>query len=560
MKHISTTKLILISTICFVALVFLVILFPIVGTILAWIYALGLVFMAFFISWYLWLVASGRIDTKTMIFVTSQLAEITGDVNSTRMAVTFILAIVNVLLLWPLELMINKWRTVHSSVAASELRTKSGQASTYPMLAFKNLIVLLITALFFVFDAPTYAIVICGVSAILWLITQSISTTTLLKQLKKSAGPVYMRLWVIAATHVAILVLFFAFFARGDDPSLNLVNLLRVTFVELIVSPMGFIEAIANTSITPMELLKNGTGILMYSTLIILLFQKSNIARSDDDWIALASGQLTANRPEKALKALANVKNKGSQELQLRATVYLMLGRFDEAVELIGIRRTVLGYNKEEEYSQYGEAGGFLIEAENDVDLFRKFIRYWFSKEQPKDVILASVVMAFAMIMNQSESDIVELLPDGKYPLTRAMLHSSFRNVPGFEFDIDSVMATLNMDYDDASDSTFRDLLTVSLLIDGKLTTDESPDKWLDDVIKNIPAFTSQQCIIFYGQMIALVTMVENKPSLSGLKARMLELKDNLMGGIDPEVAEKLRAQEGQIGKHFRVLSQKITD
>ena len=551
MGHASISLFILKVAIVFAILVALIAYFPLIGTIVSWIYLIGLLFATFFVSVGYWLLFTGRSDTGNVVFMSHHLASFTGDVTSVRMAIASVLSTFNLLLLWPIELVIFKWRLVHSPIGATELQGQFGHSMIYPLVSLKYLLVLIITSLLFVFDAPFYAVAICGVSAILWLITQTISATSLLTQLKISVGSVYARLWLIAAAQIAILVLFFAYATLVENPSYIKLDLIRSTFVELLVSPKGFVEAIADTSKSLVDLAKIGAGILMYITLISLLFRTSDFARSDDDWVSLATGQLLMRQPEKSLQALANVRNKGSQELLVRANALLMLNRFDEALDAVKVRNSVLG-DIEEGHDSYAESALYLINNKSDIDLFHAFISYWMQNEPPNDAMLAMVLLSYSVYLDADARKLSDMLPEEGFPLSRALLHFNSIVTSNVEPDMTLIETALNTEYDNILDDSLCNIFLASLLIDGTFESEKPATYWLDRVLKNVGDLTQQQCSLVYDRMVGLTWVIEDEPPHSALKSKVLELKDALLGQLDPHQVLRLRAIEQRLNKHFQ--------
>lgn len=546
-----TAGLIFASILLLAILAILVVFVPVVGTVLVWLYVIGLIVATLFTVVGLWLMARGRTDTRTAIILSQWLISITGNVKSVRIVIATLLELLNVLILWPIEALVMIWRYMHSSIVATEMQRQMGHTLIYPLYFIKTLILLLITVLFFVFDAPTYTIVVCGASAVLWLIIQTVSPSDLLSELRHSMGSVYARLWLIAAAQIAILVLFFVRLALNEDASLNPIDLIRANFVELLVSPKDFIVAVSETSVTAIELLKIGAGLLMYSTLISLLFRKANFTRSDEDWITLATGQLVVGQPERALRLLQKVKNKGSQELAVRASGFLMLARFDEALKTINVLHSVLE-DKEESFDCYAEAAIMLVKAGSDAELRSKFIRYWLEKGQPSDAMLASVMLTFTNIASQDPSDLSVLLPENSFPLTRALLHINNVIAVKLEPDLDLIEATLNAQYADTYDRALCDLVGVSLQVGGIFEFEKPPTERLDGVIGYVEKLTPQQCIFLYDNTLGLTWAVADEPAHSDLRARVLELKDSLLSRLTPDEAERVRSMESRMSQHFR--------
>ncbi|MEM7478027.1 MAG: hypothetical protein AAF483_23830, partial [Planctomycetota bacterium] len=256
------------------------------------------------------------------------------------------------------------------------------------------------------------------------------------------------------------------------------------------------------------------------------------------------------------LRFLRNVKNKGSQELAVRARGLLMMSRFDEGIETISVRDAVLSDEKVTS-DTYAEAAMSLMDA--DVEVRHKFISYWLENESPSDAMLACVFLNFAIVAGHKPVDLAELLPEDSFPLTRAWLHINTIVSENAEPDVDLIESTLNAEYEEAFDQALADLLGISLLVDDLLDTERSIEDWLNGLMDLVKEFTPQQCAFFYDRTMGLKLAVAAEPEHSDLRVGITRLRESILVKLPAEAIERVESMEGRLMQHF-VVKHSLTD
>jgi hypothetical protein len=308
---------------------------------------------------------------------------------------------------------------------------------------------------------------------------------------------------------------------------------LRAALTSLILAPRDVIEAIGDPSESGYDLAVTMAGFLCYTAAIRLLFSWSQFARTDDDWIGLAQGQLILGEISGARSALRNVTSRGIEFVRARSLASLLIGDYDDAIKARRLLYELEGKSSDEP-DPYVDLAFQLLIPSASADRRRDYATYWLGLNVSQDALVAYALAPWIALRGDTVDELLSDVPQRRLPLTRTMFaFPLLRDEQQRDAFIDRLERVVGKEYRKLMDELLRNLLSVISIDIGVLESEEDLSDWIIPIIDEVSGLSRQERSALYGHTEFTLGLLRGIAGDFSSEPLLLKLKETLLDHMD---------------------------